>query len=107
MDQIFSILASTEVLVAALTIVSLVAPIIGLPAWATTIIVSAAGIAVKTVEQTRSGTTSEAKKEAAIKAVGELLPVVVRVLPGTARKIDHAVEACVNDLPTKSLPIDM
>lgn len=99
MDQIIDVITNPAVLTGILTVLTVVMPFIGLPAWATAIIGSAAAVATKAIEQTHSDKTPAEKKAAAVAAVLEEIPAVLRVLPGTANRIDRAIEAKVLDLP--------
>jgi len=98
-DSILALLSRPETFTVIATIIAAVVPVIGLPAWATAIITGAAGVAVPYIEQTsKEGASSEEKKAAGVKAVKEMVPLILRVLPGTAKKIDAAIEAKVYDL---------
>lgn len=97
--EVLNLLTDPAVLTAILTLLTVLVPAIGIPAWATGIIAAAARVAVKAVEQTMDvAATPEEKKAAAFNAVKELLPLAVKLIPGTSKKIDHAIEAGVGDL---------
>jgi H+/gluconate symporter-like permease len=97
-ETILDIITRPETLIAIATIIAAVVPVIGLPVWATAIITGAATVAVPAIEQLNRDSTGAEKKAAAIKAVTSMVPVIVRVLPGTAKKIETAIEARVFDM---------
>lgn len=99
MDTLVSIFTNDIVL----TAIGLILSAVGVPAFVTKLIVTAAPVAVNLVEQKMwerpvgmpDAEWDRVRKEAAMKNVRSIIPAVVNLIPGTTARIDKAVEAAV------------
>ena len=98
MESIVAILTSPEFLTALVAVVSAIVPALGIPAWITRVIIAVAPVAVRAVEQKSNGATPEEKKNMAIDLIREMIPAIVRNLPGNADKIEIGLESAVHTM---------
>jgi hypothetical protein len=105
MDSLLTLLGDTQ------TMEYIIAAVVGIltaykvPAWIGSLIIQLAPVAVKLVEQTMKKRPNSEKKAAAIAAVKEKLPGVIRTIPGIDKRIGDVVDNVVKALPPTFSPV--
>lgn len=105
MDGFLTLLGDQELMTTIFGVIAAVFTAYKVPAWIGSLIIQLAPVAVKLIEQTMKKRPNSEKKAAAIKAVKEKLPGVIRTIPGIDKRIGDVVDSVVKALPPTFNPV--